>query len=155
MWLVGTDGMFTDLILLFLIVAYMKVTSCSWLSIWPSYAGKFNAVLRGILAVLQKSVFLCGKTLCRGTSSLEITVFWSDCKKCFCLYSTCTVMRECNTSLFFLTAHMSESNVWMQHKCWILWVLHLKITKIMLLSNNWLFTSDFDNYYAHVGNECL
>lgn len=136
MWLVGTDGMFTDLILLFLFVAYMKVTSCSWLPIWPSYAGKFNAVLRGLLAVLQKSVFLHGKTLCPGTSSLEITVFWSDCKQSFCFVFHCTAMRECNTSLFFLTVHMSESDVWMQHKCGILWVLHLKITNIVLLSNN-------------------
>jgi hypothetical protein len=66
-----------------------------------------------------------------------------------------TAMRECNTSLFFLTVHMSESDVWMQHKCWILWVLNLKIINIMLLSKNGLFTSDFDSYYAHMGGEGL
>jgi hypothetical protein len=66
--------MFTGLILLFLIVAYMKVTSCSWLPLWPSFAGKFNVVLMGMLAILQKSVFLYGKTLCTETSNLEAIV---------------------------------------------------------------------------------
>jgi hypothetical protein len=37
-----------------------------------------------------------------------------------------TAMWECNTSLFFHTVHMSECDVWMQHKCWILWILNLK-----------------------------